>query len=301
MLDYEICKNWTFPDLVHRYTERDTMLYALGLGFGQDPMDRGALRFVYEEALQAVPTMAAVMGSPGIWWRDPKTGADAVKLVHGEQDVRVLRPLPVKGCVVARNRVVSLTDKGAGKGAVAVVLRTLVDAASGDTVAESRNVTFLRGDGGFSAHGGKSDPGPEPLPAMPERAADVEVDYATRPEAALIYRLSGDVNPLHADPGVAAKAGFDRPILHGLCTYGFTGRALMNALCDGDPARFRHMEGRFSSPVFPGEALAVNIWSAGAIEMNVIATPARAPSSAALGVTLRTIGAMNPPSIRTKL
>ena len=150
MLDYEICKNWTFPDLVHRYTERDTMLYALGLGFGQDPMDRGALRFVYEEALQAVPTMAAVMGSPGIWWRDPKTGADAVKLVHGEQDVRVLRPLPVKGAVIARNRVVSLTDKGAGKGAVAVVLRTLVDAASGDAMAESRNVTFLRGDGGFS-------------------------------------------------------------------------------------------------------------------------------------------------------
>jgi acyl dehydratase len=264
MLDYEICKNWTFPDLVHRYTERDTMLYALGLGFGQDPMDRGALRFVYEEELQAVPTMAAVMGSPGIWWRDPKTGADAVKLVHGEQDVRVLRPLPVKGCVTARNRVVSLTDKGAGKGAVAVVLRTLVDAASGDTVAESRNVTFLRGDGGFSADGGKSDPGPEPLPAVPERAADVEVSYATRPEAALIYRLSGDVNPLHADPEVAAKAGFDRPILHGLCTYGMAGRAVIEQVLDHDAARLKRLALRFTSPVWPGETVRYELWSEGA-------------------------------------
>ena len=264
MLDYEICKNWTFPDLVHRYTERDTMLYALGLGFGQDPMDRGALRFVYEEALQAVPTMAAVMGSPGIWWRDPKTGADAVKLVHGEQDVRILRPLPVKGCVVARNRVVSLTDKGAGKGAVAVVLRTLVDAASGDTVAESRNVTFLRGDGGFSANGGKSDPGPEPLPAVPERAADVEVSYATRPEAALIYRLSGDVNPLHADPEVAAKAGFDRPILHGLCTYGMAGRAVIEQVLDHDAARLKRLALRFTSPVWPGETVRYELWREGA-------------------------------------
>jgi len=264
MLDYEICKHWTFPDLVHRYTERDTMLYALGLGFGQDPLDRGALRFVYEEALQAVPTMAAVMGSPGIWWRDPKTGADAVKLVHGEQDVRVLRPLPVKGCVVARNRVVSLTDKGAGKGAVAVVLRTLVDAASGDTVAESRNVTFLRGDGGFSANGGKSDPGPEPLPAVPERAADVEVGYATRPEAALIYRLSGDVNPLHADPGVAAKAGFGRPILHGLCTYGMAARAVIEQVLDHDAARLKRLALRFTSPVWPGETVRYELWREGA-------------------------------------
>jgi acyl dehydratase len=264
MLDYEICKNWTFPDIVHRYSERDTMLYALGLGYGHDPMDRGALRFVYEKGLQAVPTMAAVMGSPGIWWRDPKTGADAVKLVHGEQDVRLLRPLPAKGCVIARNRVVSLTDKGVGKGAVAVVLRTLVDEASGDTVAESRNVTFLRGDGGFSADGGRSDPGPEPLPAVPERAADFELSYATRPESALIYRLSGDVNPLHADPDVAAKAGFDRPILHGLCTYGMAARAVIERVLDHDAARLKRLALRFTSPVWPGEAVRYELWRDGA-------------------------------------
>lgn len=263
MLNYEVCKNWTFPDIVHAYTERDTMLYALGLGFGQDPMDRGQLRFVYEKELQAIPTMACVMGSPGIWWRDPRTGADPVKLVHGEQDVRLLRQLAPRGTLVARNKVVSLTDKGTGKGAIAVVLRTLIDQATGDTVAESRNVTFLRGDGGFSEVSGVSDPGPEPLPAVPERAADFEVSYATRPETALIYRLSGDVNPLHADPDIAAKAGFDRPILHGLCTYGMGARAVIEKVLGHDAARLKRLAVRFTSPVWPGETVRYELWREG--------------------------------------
>ena len=260
MLDYHACKNWTFPDIVHHYTERDTMLYALGLGFGADPMDRGALRFVYEKNLQAVPTMATVMGSPGIWWRDPKTGADFVKLVHGEQDVRLLRPLAPQGTLIARNRVLSLTDKGAGKGALAVVLRSLIDAASGETVAESRNATFLRGDGGFSELSGISDPGPEPLPAVPARRADLEASYATRPEAALIYRLSGDVNPLHADPDVAAKAGFERPILHGLCTYGMGARAVIERVLGFEAVRLKRLAVRFTSPVWPGETVRYELW-----------------------------------------
>jgi acyl dehydratase len=263
MLNYEICKNWTFPDIVHTYTERDTMLYALGLGLGQDPMDRGQLRFVYEKELQAIPTMACVMGSPGIWWRDPRTGADPVKLVHGEQDVRLLRPLAPRGSVIARNQVVSLTDKGAGKGAIAVVLRTLIDQASGETVAESRNVTFLRGDGGFSERSGVSDPGPEPLPAVPERPADLQVSYTTRPETALLYRLSGDVNPLHADPDIAAQAGFDRPILHGLCTYGMAARAVIEKVLGHDAARLKRLAVRFTSPVWPGETVRYALWREG--------------------------------------
>jgi acyl dehydratase len=260
VLDYHVCKNWTFPDIVHRYTERDTMLYALGLGFGADPMDRGALRFVYEKNLQAVPTMATVMGSPGIWWRDPKTGADFVKLVHGEQDVRLLRPLAPQGTLIARNRVLSLTDKGAGKGALAVVLRSLIDEASGETVAESRNATFLRGDGGFSEASGISDPGPEPLPAVPARPADLDLSYGTRAEAALIYRLSGDVNPLHADPDVAAKAGFERPILHGLCTYGMAARAVIEHVLGFDAVRLKRLAVRFTSPVWPGETVRYELW-----------------------------------------
>jgi acyl dehydratase len=272
MLDYHVCKNWTFPDIVHRYTERDSMLYALGLGFGSDPMDRGALRFVYEKNLQAVPTLATVMGSPGIWWRDPRTGADAVKLVHGEQDIRLLRPLAASGTLVARNRVISLTDKGAGKGAIAVLLRSLVDEATGETVAESRNVTFLRGDGGFSDISGVSDPGPEPLPAVPERAADIEVSYATRPETALIYRLSGDVNPLHADPDVAAKAGFDRPILHGLCTYGMGARAVIENVLGHDAARLKRLAVRFTSPVWPGETVRYELWREGDARLSLRAS-----------------------------
>jgi acyl dehydratase len=263
MLDYHVCKNWEFPDTVHHYTERDTMLYALGLGFGSDPVDAGALRFVYEKNLEAVPTMATVMGSPGIWWRDPRTGADFVKLVHGEQDVRLLRPLPPKGSLIARNRVVSLTDKGAGKGALAVVLRSLVDVETRETVAESRNATFLRGDGGFSELGGVSDPGPEPLPIVPDRAADVEVSYVTRPEAALVYRLSGDVNPIHADPEVARKAGFDRPILHGLCTYGMGARAVIEKVLGFDAARLRRFAVRFTAPVWPGETVRYELWREG--------------------------------------
>jgi acyl dehydratase len=262
MLDYQVCKNWVFPDIVHQYTERDTMLYALGLGMGSDPMNRGDLRFVYEKELQALPTMATVMGSPGIWWRDPRTGADPVKLVHGEQDIRVLKPLASSGKLTARNRVVSLTDKGAGKGAIAVLLRTLVDEA-GETVAESRNVTFLRGDGGFSEASGVSDPGPEPLPAVPERAADYEVSYVTRPEAALIYRLSGDVNPLHADPDIAKKAGFDRPILHGLCTYGMAARAVIQEVLGYQAAGLKRLAVRFTSPVWPGETVRYELWREG--------------------------------------
>ena len=272
MLDYHVCKNWTFPDIVHRYTERDSMLYALGLGFGSDPMDRGALRFVFEKNLQAVPTLATVMGSPGIWWRDPRTGADAVKLVHGEQDIRLLRPLAASGTLVARNRVISLTDKGAGKGAIAVLLRSLVDEATGETVAESRNVTFLRGDGGFSDISGVSDPGPEPLPAVPERAAEIEVSYATRPETALIYRLSGDVNPLHADPDVAAKAGFDRPILHGLCTYGMGARAVIENVLGHDAARLKRLAVRFTSPVWPGETVRYELWREGDARLSLRAS-----------------------------
>ncbi|WP_280155415.1 MaoC/PaaZ C-terminal domain-containing protein [Piscinibacter sp. XHJ-5] len=263
MLDYHACKNWRFDEIVHRYAERDTMLYALGLGCGGDPTHRGELGFVYEGRLQAVPTMATVMGSPGIWWKDSRTGADAVKLVHGEQDLRLLRPLPVAGTLVARNRVLSLTDKGAGKGAIAVVVRELADAASGEMVAESRNVTFLRGDGGFSAGSGVSDPGPDPLPPVPERPADVDVAYTTLPQAALLYRLSGDYNPLHADPEFASRAGFDRPILHGLCTYGMGARAVIEKVLGFDAARLRRIAVRFTSPVWPGDTVRYELWREG--------------------------------------
>jgi acyl dehydratase len=262
MLDYHAVKNWNFGEIVHEYTLRDVMLYALGVGIGTDPLDPGQLRFVYEKNLQTLPSMATVLGTPGFWWRDPRTGADWVKLVHGEQHLRVLKPLPTAGTVIARNRVVSITDKGPGKGAIAVILRELFDKASGEPLAEARNVTFLRGDGGFSEQSGRNDPPPEPLPAVPERAPDVEVELGTLAHQALLYRLNGDYNILHADPDVARAAGFSRPILHGLCTYGMAAHAVIKMLCDYDAAPLRRLAVRFTAPVFPGETVRFQLWRA---------------------------------------
>jgi acyl dehydratase len=259
MLDYHVVKNWRFEDIRFRYTERDCMLYALGIGLGEDPCDARQLRYVYEDGLQVLPTMAAVMGAPGAWWKDPRTGADALRLVHGEQHLRFHAPLPTSGTVVVSNRVQSFTDKGPGKGALGVVLREIRD-EQGRLLAHSRNVSVLRGDGGFSAAHGLSDPAPEPLPKMPERAPDVEVLMASLPQAALLYRLSGDDNPLHADPAVAARAGFARPILHGLATYGMAAHAVLRSELAYDATRLRGLAVRFTAPVYPGETLRVQLW-----------------------------------------
>jgi acyl dehydratase len=260
MLDYHAVRNWDFGEIVQTYTQRDAMLYALGIGIGADPLDPGQLRYVFEKNLQTVPTMASVLGSPGFWWRDPRTGADWVKLVHGEQSVRVHKPLPANATIVAHNRVVSITDKGPGKGAIAVITRDIVDQGSGQLLAENRNVTFLRGDGGFSTTSGVSDPAPEPLPAVPERAPDFEVELGTLPHQALIYRLSGDYNVLHADPDVARAAGFVKPILHGLCTYGIAAHAVMRTVCEYDAARIQALAVRFTMPVYPGETIRFQLW-----------------------------------------
>jgi acyl dehydratase len=269
MLDYHAVKNWIFGDISHPYTERDTMLYALGIGIGAQPLDAGELRFVFEQNLQAVPTMASVLGSPGFWWRDARTGADWVKLVHGEQSVRLFRPLPVAAQVLARNRVFSLTDKGSGKGAIAVITRDLYEQGSGELIAQGRNVTFLRGDGGFSEKGGQSDPGPEPLPPTPDRPPDIEVDLETLERQALIYRLSGDYNVLHADPAIAKAAGFSRPILHGLCTYGMAAHAVLKTVCNYDSARIRALSVRFTAPVYPGETIRFQLWHRDSVSLQL--------------------------------
>jgi acyl dehydratase len=263
MLDYHAVKSWDFGEILHTYTHRDVMLYALGIGIGFDPLHAGQLRFVFEKDLQTVPTMGSVLGTPGFWWRDPRTGADWVKIVHGEQDVRILKPLPTSGTVLARNRVVSITDKGPGKGAIAVIARELSDRDTNELLVEARNVTFLRGDGGFSGQSGGSDPPPAALPGVPERAPDIEVELASLPHQALLYRLNGDYNVLHADPDVARSAGFPRPILHGLCTYGMAAHAVLKAVCDYDARNLRRVAVRFTAPVFPGETVRFELWRQG--------------------------------------
>jgi acyl dehydratase len=258
-IDYQKLKNWPFRPIEHTYAEKDSILYALGLGFGADPSDRRQLDFVYEEGLKALPTMAVVLAYPGFWLKDPATGVDWKKVLHGEQGLKIHEPLPAAGTVVGVTRIDALVDKGTGKGALLYSTREVREKASGKLLAEVTSCGFLRGDGGF---GGPATAAPKPH-AIPERAPDLSTDIRTLPQAALIYRLSGDFNPLHADPAVASAAGFERPILHGLCTYGVAGHALLKLACGYDPARLARMDVRFSAPVYPGETIRTEVWREG--------------------------------------
>ncbi len=244
---------------------RDVILYALSIGLGQDPTDAKQLDYVdHHRPLRAVPSMAVVLGHPGFWLADPRTGVDAVRLVHGEQWIEWHAALPTDGQVIGHTRVTGLIDKGAGRGALLFSEKRLTDAATGALLAVTGATTFLRGDGGF---GGPSGPAPTPHP-MPAGTPDVTIDLPTRPEQALLYRLNGDDNPLHADPAVAARAAFPRPILHGLCTLGVVTHALLRSR--GYAASPRRLQLRFSAPVFPGETVRTETWEDGSFRARVV-------------------------------
>ena len=260
--DYDKLKNWPFEEITQTYNSRDTILYALGVGLGADPMDEQQLQYVFEEAepFMALPTMAVVLGSPGFWSRDPETGIDWVKVLHGEQKMVIHNPLPTSATIKAKSKVTGLVDKGADKGALILTERTLKDAGSGLDLATLTSTTFARGNGGYD---GPSDEAPLPH-KVPEREPDFAVDLTTLDMAALIYRLSGDYNPLHASPSVAKAAGFPKPILHGLCSLGVAGHAILKGCCDYDAKRLKSLQLRFSSPVYPGETVRTEIWRDGA-------------------------------------
>ncbi|GAA0576218.1 MaoC/PaaZ C-terminal domain-containing protein [Craurococcus roseus] len=255
-IDYEKLLNYPIPEVRQTLRWQDVALYNFSIGLGQDPMDERQLDFLYEPRLKAMPSMPVVLAAPGFWSRNEDTGITWKQILHGEQGVVLHRPLPVEGEVIGRSRVTGLVDRGEGKGALMYSEREVVDAATGEALATLTSTSFLRGDGGF---GGPSGPVKRPHPE-PERVPDVTFDLATRPEQALIYRLNSDLNPLHIDPAVARDAGFPRPILHGLCTFGTVCHALLRGLCGYDTARFGRMELRFSSPVFPGETIRTEIW-----------------------------------------
>jgi acyl dehydratase len=260
-IDYDRLMGWRFPPIRQTLTKKDCILYALGVGLGADPLDAAQLRFVYEDGLAALPTMAVVLAYPGFWAKDPATGIDWVRVVHGEQAITWHRPLPVEAELVGISRVTGIVDKGVGTGAVLYSERKISDAVTGELYATLAMSAFCRGDGGF---GGPSGPS-WPVHAIPERAPDAVCDLPTLPQQALLYRLNGDDNPLHADPAVARAAGFARPILHGLCTLGVAGHALLRSCCAYDPARMRSLALRFSAPVFPGETLRTEMWRDGTI------------------------------------
>ena len=265
-IDPERLLAYPIPEVRQRITNRDAVLYALSVGLGQDPTDANQLDFVdHHRALRALPSMAVVLGHPGFWLGDERTGVDAVRLVHGEQSVEIHRSLPVEGDVVGRTRVTGLIDKGKGRGALLFTEKQVTDAASGELLAVTEATTFLRGDGGF---GGSAAPSPRPHP-MPDTPPDIVVDLPTRPEQALYYRLNGDDNPLHADPEIAARAGFSRPILHGLCTFGIVSHALLRGLGDYQPDTLRRVGLRFSAPVYPGETIRTEMWRDGSFRARV--------------------------------
>ena len=236
------------------WTSKDALLYAVGVGAGHEPLEE--LEFTTENSAdvtqKVLPTMAVVLGFGGGAFG--KIGDfNPAMLVHGEQSIELHREIPVQGEVETVGEITGIYDKG--KGAVVVTESRSTLVSDGEPLFTKTMSAFIRGEGGWGG-----DRGPSNTWERPDRDPDDAVTFSTRPEQALIYRLSGDRNPLHADPQFAAMGGFDRPILHGLCTYGFTGRALLRSLCDGDPSRFRSMYGRFSSPVFPGEDLTIDVW-----------------------------------------
>ena len=236
------------------YGDRETMLYALGIGMGADPLDGNELPFVFEQpALKTVPTMASVLTRVALL---KDCGYDYTKVVHGEQRLVLHRPLPPQGELIASARVTEAYDKGTGKGAV-IYSETVVRAAGdGRPMFTLLSSTFARGDGGF---GGPAGPGPQPH-VLPERSPDATVTLQTRKDQALFYRLSGDRNPLHADPDLAQRVGFRAPILHGLCTYGIACRAILQTVAGYDHTRITGFDVRFSAPVYPGESIATDIW-----------------------------------------
>ena len=256
---YEKLLAHKIPAVEHAYGPKDCMLYALGLGFGQDPLNEDELAFVYEKNLKVLPTFALVQGYTPYWLRDPATGVTWNKVVHGEQGLTLHKPVKPEAVVIGQTRIVEAIDKGEGKGALVYSERRITDKQSGELLATLTQTTFCRADGGF---GGPPREAPKPHP-IPERAPDLTCDLPTRPEMALIYRLSGDINPLHADPAYAKAAGFPRPILHGLATFGVAGHALLKTGCGYDPARLTAMAGRFSAPVYPGETIRTEIWQDG--------------------------------------
>jgi acyl dehydratase len=257
-LNYERVMAYRSGDVAVSYGARDCILYALGIGLGMDPVDPGQLQFVYERNLRAFPTVATVLG----WFRplnDPEFGVDERLVVHAEQKLTLHSVLPTQGKLTSRTRVKDIIDKGPGNAAIIQFARELF-AEDGTLVATLDSSTLARQHGGF---GGKSTSTVEPAP-IPDRLPDQVCSLPTPPNLALLFRLNGDANPLHADPDHAKAVGFPRPILHGMASFGIAAHAVLRTVAEYRPEKLKSIEARFVRPVFPGETLSTEVWVDGA-------------------------------------
>ena len=257
-LNYERIMAYRPADIAVSYGPRECILYALGIGLGMNPVDPGELKFVYERAnLEAFPTMAVVLGWPGRM-TDPAFGVDEKLVVAGDLKVVLHRPLAPQAQLVSRPRIREVIDKGPGNAAIILNTRDLT-AKDGTLVATVDSSTFARKHGGF---GGRVTETPPP-PPVPQTPPQIVCDLPTPTNLALLYRLTGDENPLHADPERAKVASFDRPILHGAASFGIAAHAVLRSVADYRPERLASIEARFSKPVFPGETIRTEIWPQG--------------------------------------
>jgi acyl dehydratase len=273
-MDLSAVKAFRFSLAKQSYTSKDSILYALGLGFGERPTDPSHLQFVYEQNLKSVPSMCAVLAHPGFWVSAPTLKINWQTLLHGEQSFEILQTLPPAGNVRAEYEILAVEDRGSGKGSVLHMVKRLYDVESGVQIASLTSLYLLRGDDGQGSFG----IAPSPLNALPDRSPNQIVNIRTLPQSALVYRLSGDLNPIHADPVAAKRAGFPGPILHGLCSMGIAVRGLIESVAEGEPERLAAVAVRFSQPVMPGETISLEIFDAAdgirfrarALERNVV-------------------------------
>ncbi|MGI6853512.1 MaoC/PaaZ C-terminal domain-containing protein [Mesorhizobium sp. 1B3] len=258
-------RNWRVPRMSQDYTARDAALYALTIGFGDDPLDRDELRYVDHTLgnFRVAPSFALILGYPGFWLGDPATGIEIGRILHIEQSVEILTPLAPAGRVTGETSVTDLLDLGAGKGAVLRSRRDIRD-ADDRLIAVVRQSHMLLGYGGFG--------GERPAKSAAEKLGQPAWTVKTKalPQQALLYRLNGDLNPIHADPDLAAISGFEKPILHGMCSFGMTCRAILRSLCAYEPARLRFISARMTAPVFPGETLRHDIHPGGFFTATVV-------------------------------
>ncbi len=263
MFTYEKIKNWPFEDIIHTYQSRDTILYALGIGLGEDNLDQSELNFLYENSdnFSVLPTMASVIGHSSDWLKNPATGINYPLVLHGEQNIIWHDTIPTKGSIKVETKVIGVSDKGPIKGALIYTQKTLTEATSGLLLATTRSTTIARGNGGYN---GPSDP-PFQVNEVPKGPPDKKCDITINPRAAIIYRLSGDYNPLHISPSAAKVSGFNKPIIHGLCSFGVAGHVILKTCCSYETNRMKELGLRFSAPIFPGETIRTEIWENGEI------------------------------------